>query len=609
MTENNFKAPEGKLVTMLINGVETEYDPEKTCENARFFTTDKFPEIPCSYKDRGNDDYRAALVIGKDGIIENMSVTEAVQGGSFDGRAAEGITVESTSQDFSALIAYGGEYIVRDSSFKFITGSDGSHVSDFTGYGAIVSAMNGSFVTLENVDILSVGVAKPAIFCDERSDTLCKNCRCAVMGGKLYDGYINSADCTVMVAPPWVLGITGNARGTNLMGRNSSSVFVDCDMKANQWGVLSSDGGMDMQLIAIDSDLTLAGENPSEIDRKNPFYSRYGSGYGTYVIGNAKEEFYGVNFRVGTYAVILRGGSAVYRSSNGHIKCVSPSTGKVVYEGDGKGRRTTIESDAFGFMAHGGGTLTVTDGTEVTSPYSTFLMKCGGVHINVEDGARIKTGNGVLLQCMDDDDGIVGVNWEAKYELTFNTEFNEEAGWPSETGKITSKMELPPPPPMPEPDEEPGDDGGFAPPAPEFDVHFSAKDVTLDGDLYNGTGYYGQKASQMYVTLGSGCVLSGAISATETRHIDENGKQNTHFTSEQYYYLGHVENRPYHNGDNDAEVVLESGAVWNITGEGILTALTVGEGCVFNGRAFMDGVEFVPEPGRTYKGLIRVREK
>lgn len=608
MTDNSFKAQEGKLVTMLVNGVETKYDPENIPENAELYTTDKFPDIPCSYRDRGNDNYRAALVIDKNGVAESMSVTAAVKNGKFSGGGAEGISVESTSPDFSALIAYGGEYTVKDSSFKFITGSDGSSVSDFTGYGAIVSAMKGSFVTLDNVDILSVGVAKPAVFCDDMSDTLCKSCRCTVMGGKLYDGYINSADCTVMVAPPWVLGITGNARGTNLMGKNSSSVFVDCDMKANQWGVLSSDGGKDMQLIAIDSDLTLLGAEPSDIDRKNPFYSRYGSGYGTYVIGNAKEEFYGVNFRVGTYAVILRGGSAVYRSSNGAVKCVSPATGKVVYEGEGKGRKTTIESDAFGFMAHGRGELTVTDGTEVTTPYSTFLMKCGGIHINVEDGARISTGNGVILQCMDDDDATVGVDWTAKYELTFNTEFNEAEGWPSENGKITSKMELPPPPPMPEP-EEPAEGDDFGPEPPEYDVHFSAKDVVLDGSLYNGTGYYGQKASQLYVTLGSGCVLTGAISATETRHIDENGKQNTHFTSEQYYYLGHVENRPYHNGDNDAEVVLENGAVWNVSGEGLITALTVGEGCVFNGRAFINGEELAPAFGETYRGLIRVCAK
>ncbi len=608
MTDNSFKAPEGKLVTMLVDGVETEYVPGKGSDNAQFFTTDKFPEIPCSYKDRGNDDYRAALVVGKDGIIQNMSVTAAVTGGRFDGRSADGVHVESTSPDFSALIAYGGEYTVKDSSFKFVTGSDGSRVSDFTGYGAIVSAMNGSFVTLDNVDILSVGVAKPAVFCDDRSDTLCKNCRCTVMGGRLYDGYINSADCTVMVAPPWVLGITGNARGTNLMGRNSSSVFVNCDMKANQWGVLSSDGGADMQLIAIDSDLTLLGADPSEDDAKNPFFSRFGSGYGTYVIGNAKEEFYGVRFGVGTYAVILRGGTAVYKSSNGRIKCVSPASGRVVYEGEGKGRKTVIESDAFGFMAHGGGKLTVTDGTQVTTPYSTFLLKCGGVHINIEDGAQIKTGNGVILQCMDDDDAIVGLNMDSKYELTFNTEFNEPDGWPSENGMITSGMELPPPPPMPVPDEDmDGDD--FSPPAKEFDVHFAAKDVTLDGSLYNGTGYYGQKASQMYVTLGAGCTLTGSISATETRHIDENGRQNTHFTSSEYYYLGHVGNRPFYNGDNDAEVTLENGAVWNVTGEGLLTSLTVGEGCVFNGRAFLDGSEFVPEPGKTVSGLIRVTAK
>lgn len=149
----------------------------------------------------------------------------------------------------------------------------------------------------------------------------------------------------------------------------------------------------------------------------------------------------------------------------------------------------------------------------------------------------------------------------------------------------------------------------FEMPEPQFDNHFNATDVTLKGDLYNGSGYYGQQATQLYVTLGKGCTLDGAISATETRHVDENGKQNTHFTINEYYYLGQVENRLFYNGDNDVEVTLVDGAVWNVTGDGILTALTVGEGCTLNGKVTVDGSEVVPEAGKTYKGDIRVSAK
>ncbi|MBQ9269148.1 MAG: hypothetical protein IJ206_06455 [Oscillospiraceae bacterium] len=143
-------------------------------------------------------------------------------------------------------------------------------------------------------------------------------------------------------------------------------------------------------------------------------------------------------------------------------------------------------------------------------------------------------------------------------------------------------------------------------PEPQFDVRFDAADVILNGSLYNGSGYYGQKAKQLYVTLGWGAVLNGAISATETIHVDETGKQNTHFTCDQYFYLVHVANRPFYNGDNTVEVVLEAGSVWNETDRGIVTALTVQEGATLVGKVTIDGAELIPEPGKTYTGEIVV---
>ena len=141
------------------------------------------------------------------------------------------------------------------------------------------------------------------------------------------------------------------------------------------------------------------------------------------------------------------------------------------------------------------------------------------------------------------------------------------------------------------------------------DTFLNATDVTLNGNIYNGSGYYGQDAKPLFVTLGKGAVLNGAISATETRHIDENGKQNTHFTIKEFYYLAHVENRNFFNGDNDTEVTLNAGSVWNVTGQGLLTALTVNEGAVFNGKLTVDGVETVPQAGKKYTGALTVSAK
>jgi hypothetical protein len=395
-----------------------------------------------------------------------------------------------------------------------------------------------------------------------------------VMGGTLYDGYVNSADTSIMVAPPWVLGITGSARATNLLGTCSTFTVVRTDANAANWGVLSTDGGSEMVMTVVDSTLSLIGQ-------KDPFSTNYGSGYGTYILG-AKEYFYGVTFNVGTYAGIVTGGDAVYASSkfekplsiyslkqipNGKTMTdfmgnkkegydvVSSDT--PVFTGiTGQGRNTVINSDAFGWMAHSKGNLTITDGTIVNTDNAAFLMKAGDVNMTVSNGAKINSKDNIILQMIDNDDALVGVNMSRSIGLCFNTEFNEAKGYPGidyEVKTTTDKRNT---------------------------YTFTATDVELKGDLYNGTGYFGgQAGDRLEVTLGKGASLNGTISATSIIHVDEKGNQNTHFTMKEYYYLGHVANRMFYNGANDVSVTLKDGAVWTVAGTGTITGLNIGEGC------------------------------
>ncbi len=548
----------------------------------------------CELKAEWDGRYEAALLVTKDGLCAEKSNTDAIQGGQYDETGAQGICVESEEPAFSAVLVDGGKYSLKDSRICLNTKADGHEVCDFIGLGSAVCAFNGARVEIENCEIETTGVAKCTVFADEGSDVVVKDSKLSVWGGKLYENYPNCADFNIMVAPPWVLGIMGNARGTNLMGHKGSTVLVNTDVKAANWGALSTDNGEENLLVVVDSTLSVEG---SEEDKTNPYFKKYGSGYGTYILGT-DEDFRGVKMYCGTYIGIARDGNAIYRSSRGSVRVLSPRTGEVLYEGEGKGNITELYSEAFGIMAHGFAELTVTEGTVMETENAAFLLRCGGIKIDVSDGAQLKVKDGVILQIMDDDDMSVGVDWDSPYELHFKTEFNEKEGWPSENGQISSMMPPPPPPPVPEdPEMDP-------PPPPQFDVHFRASDVTLNGDLYNGSGYYGQKAKQLYVTLGKGAVLNGAIAATETIHVDENGRQNTHFTIDEYYYLGHVANRNYFNGENNVEVTLEAGSVWNVTKESLITSLTVMEGAVLHGKVLLDGEEIVPVAGQSCKGRI-----
>ena len=598
------KSP-GKNLTMIADGIETQIKPG-TYKNVELVITSKLNRSPVGDNNRGVDNYRAAIYVDETGLVDPLSVGEAVSGGTVTAASASNIAINSASDNFNGIIVNGAaEYTIKDSAFSFLSKSDGSDVSDFNGYGSVISAYNDARVTVDRVNIHTEGVARPAFFVYGYADVLVTDSSFKVMGGTLYDGYVNSADTSIMVAPPWVLGITGSARATNLMGTCSSFTVVRTDAKADNWGVLSTDGGSDMLMTVVDSTLTLTGQ-------KDPFSTNYGSGYGTYILG-AREYFYGVTFNVGTYAGIVTGGDAVYASSNFKkplsiypLKQVPNGTTVTDFMGrtregydvvtsdtavftgiTGLGRNTVINSDAFGWMAHANGNLTITDGTIVNTDNTAFLMKAGDVNITVSGGAKINSKDGVILQMIDNDDALVGLDMSRSIELCFNTEFNEAKGYPGidyDLKKITTDR--------------------------RNTYTFTAIDVELNGNLYNGTGYFGgQAADKLEVTLGKGASLKGTISATSIIHVDEKGSQNTHFTMKEYYYLGHVANKMFYNGGNDISVTLKDGAAWTVTGIGTITGLTIGKGATITapkGSSLTMTVDGVKKPIRagTYEGKI-----
>ncbi len=587
-----------KLTSVLVNGIESAAPEGEKLPGARVIQTERLPiRYSCELKPDKTVDFRAAVYADENGVDAGCSVLDCVDGGLLDDRMLQGAKIFGTSPGFSALIANGGEYLVDGCRIALLSQSNGKGVCDFVGLGAAVAAFREAEVYVNNSELLTGGVAKCAFFADEGASVVATNCRVRVRGGELYEGYVSNADFNYMVAPPWVLGIKGSARAANLMGRKSSMAFIDCDISASDWGVLSTDNGDGMALTVADCTLTLTKPDPA-----NPYRGVFGSGYGSYILC-ADEQFYGVAIRAGTYIGIARDGNATYQSSNKIIRHVSPASGKLLYEGRGKGQRSCLYSDAFGIMTQGFASLRFLEQTLMRTREACFLLRSGGVDIQVRDGSELHSDSGILLQLIDDDDRLVGVDWGADIEMKFLTDFYEKEGWPSENGQISSLLPPPPKPPL-----MPMEDPDNPHPEPQFDVHFTASDTVLNGDLLNGSGYYGQPAKQLYVCLEHGAVLNGRVSATETIHVDENGRQNTHFTAEEYYYLGRVKNRNFYNGDNHTEVTLQSGSVWNVSGESLLSALTIEEDAVFNGRLWNQGKEIQPEAGKKYCGDLSINK-
>ncbi|TPV57353.1 hypothetical protein FJ444_13240 [Aestuariibacter sp. GS-14] len=591
----------GKSVTMLVDGIETTMKTG-TYHKVQLRVSDKFSQSPAGKTARGVDNFRAALYVNADGVNEAHSIEQAVISGTFDATLAKDIQITSASPNFNGIMVDGPViYRIENATLNFRSQGDGSDVSDFAGYGAPVAAYNGARLVVDNSTIHSSGVGRLAVFSYEDADVMVSNSTLSADGGQLYEGYANSADFSLMVAPPWVLGIKGTARTTNMMGNKTSFTLVNSSVTAANWGVVSTDLGEAMLLTIVDSTLTLNGH-------KDPFSAKYGSGYGTYILGS-EQFYYGATINAGTYGGIIRNGKAYYGSSRFSeplaiyprdqlptgktqvdffgierpVYDVKPAKDAVFTGITGKGQHSRIISDNFGWMAHGDGDITLDDGTEVNSGKSTFLLKEGNINIQLQGGVKLNPADGILVQLMDNDDMLVGLQQDSQVELHFNTTFSEPAGFAGLDYPVTANNNN------------------------STTVTVNTEQVELVGDMFNGTGYFGgQSGDNLHITLGKDTSLTGRISATTVQHINEKGEQVTHFTESQYYYLGHVANRIFNNGHNQVQVTMESGSSWHVTGKSVLHSLTIKAGAKLSGdnlRLIVNGQAVAVKPGE-FKGEI-----
>jgi len=579
--------------------------------------TTTFQGAPTSYTRRGNDNFSVGYYVKDGAIVKKYSLLA-----DKDGPVSKlTLDVKAVGVGFDAILATGkGTDLTVTGSLNASDNGDGHEASDFAGLGGMFLVTNYAKVHVDNMKIETKGFARSAFIPDTHGSILVTNSDVKVMGAnpltQTYKGYVNSANQNIMVSPPWVLGIMGGARGACMLGDKSAISVVDSKVATAGWAVLSTDAGKNFMMNVVDSDLRVL--PPSEggmTSGKYSYSAKYGSGYGTYLIGDAIENFYGVNYSGTTYALIASGGVATWKSSKGQIK-IMDGDGNEIETVTGKGRPTTIDS-VFGFYGQGSGTLKVLDGTVVNAQDAIILHRSGSLDFTA-DHAVMSSKAGILLQMIDNDDKSIGGSMEA-----FKTDFYEKAGWPSENGSVTKASAVASSGPR-TPEEAaaaaaagPGGPGAAAGPGGASGpglVKLALTNGDYKGNVYNGSGYYNQAANNLELTVGTGATLTGEVALTETRHVDENGKQNTHFTINEYYYLGHVGNRKYRNGHATATVTLKDGGVWKVTGESWISKLVLDGGSVAsaNGAGVVikiDGKETPIQPGKTYSGEIVIALK
>ncbi len=282
-----------------------------------------FEGSPTSYRRRGKDKFSVGYFV-KDGIIIKKNSLLADQ----DAPVA---TLDlrdyvASGEGINAVIATGkGTALTLTGSINVSDNGHGKNASDFSGLGAQIIASDHAKVNVNSMRIDTKGFLRAAFISDNHAQILVKDTTVTAMGAnpltQAYDGYLNSANQGVMLSPPWVLGIQGGIRAGNMLGGKSTLTVINSKISSGGWAVLSTDACTNPVMNVVDSTLDILPESKGGMSSGKFSYStKYGSGYGTYFTGNARENFYGVTFKGLTYAGIYTGGEGTYRSSKGTIE-------------------------------------------------------------------------------------------------------------------------------------------------------------------------------------------------------------------------------------------------------------------------------------------------
>lgn len=478
-------------------------------------------------------------------------------------------------------------------------GTSGGQASDRTGRGAALVAHDGARLTVDSADVGTDGFARAALVVSEGASATVKDSRFIVLGADpLTEADADPASDPKQLSPAWTLGVTGGARAVNMVGQNPCLALVGSDVTAAGWGALSTDAGADASALVLDSALRILPAAQDGMDAGADILGYdaglYGSGFGAYLSGNAALQLLGATVTGATYGVVLDDADAVRLSSSDGGVLLYDGEGKLAESVQGQGQSTSVQS-VFGFLMTGDADVTVEDGSSLQTEEATVLYKDGSGSFCF-DGAELCSSSGVLFQMMDDDSdpdpitapgfpGIGAAQPEEEPASGARAVFTD-------TLAETSKSE---------PDQ----------------VSVTYKNGVYRGNIYNGTGYYGQAGDSLTVTLGQDTLLNGDISLTssvkaipysrealaginarngavEYVFLDASGTvcgeedavtiQLVRYTANEYFLQGHVQNMPLYNGASELQVVVEDGGVWVINEQAILTGLTVREGGAVYGQ-------------------------
>jgi hypothetical protein len=555
-TDARIQPPEGKQLTMTVDGIQKDIKPGQY-QGDIVLTVSDVLIVP--YREM-NHPFSAALLI-EDGKVSDKSVQAAIQNGTYQDGLAENLKIETQGDLFNGVyITGGGEYTIRNARIR----AEGTGGNDFCGWGSAFTTHGSAKVLVENSTIETIGAAKNAVVVAGDSDVTFRNCEIQSKNGTLSPEYQDTIKLGVMKAVPWMLGLRGNCRATNLC-KNGKVRYENCHIAAAGWGALSVDDLEKGSLVAKDCLIEVTGV----------------SGYGSFSIGECTELFDHCTIRVPDYGLIGASGDQHY--TNG----------------------TIIEAGKNSLTSSTKGTLTADKGCIFKSGMTTIANKGGACDFLLSD-CTLTSGTGVIFQttvsddprsptgyyCDPTEDDVrdkkidVCVYEKGDDTLLSMTDmtvtgdiYNSSTNAKADTGK---PMMMPMMPML----DAPLDGNGKSPEMPP---------------MMRGK----QGARNLQVCLNN-TTLTGRISASKAVHRVKK------ITKENCGELGIFVDTPQPAVNNGVIVYVESDSKWVVTGDSYLTKLVLAENatlCALAGQQvtlLVDGVE-TPVAAGTYQGAITLQ--
>ena len=509
---------------------------------------------------------RAGVVVSNGTVDRGASVPASWLSGAVNDSSANDLALRSEGAGFNGILVKNSAYDIDGLTLN----ADGNGRSDFAGVAAgIVGSGDNTTVTVNDTTIDSVGVARGAVTSTDGANVIVKNSKISVANGTLPEDYVSTVDLTKMMDAPWMLGINGNNRATLLLGNGSKAAYVNTDLHAEGWGVLSTDAGTGVKLSAINSTVSTG-------------YS----GYGFYAIGDADETLLGTDVDVDDYIGILtaNGGGDVHigDSTPGAVAALNTSRSIGLSAGELSAlpkRSSTLTSDRIGFMWHGAGNVSIDGDTTVHTRGTVFQDKgrnsTAKIDVDGSDGTTLTSDEGVLLQTMTNDDPgpvvVDGALVNAGVYTQPTSAPTKDASWDVTNADAASA---------------------------------TVADLTgldLKGDFYNAA----REGKNLVLNL-DGTSVDGVISASTAIH--KSGV--TTITSANWQDIGEVTNTASAAVNNGVIVNLSGDSSWTVQGTSYLTRLSIGANASIGGAdgrhvvATVDGVPTDLTAGRTYTGDI-----